>query len=212
MEMLCPQMFRLAQKLHNPTLGNATNVVDAELSRLNLGSKVKAGNSVAITSGSRAIANYAVIIKAIVDHFKNLKAIPFLVPAMGSHGGGTAEGQRELLQTLGITEDSTGAEIRSSMETRIIGHLPEGVPVHCDQESLNADHIVVVNRVKLHSRFHNDVQSGLLKMMAMGLGKLKGAQLYHQAAEDYPFEELTRGAPSDAWERKHPSRANGPRQ
>jgi hypothetical protein len=183
----------LAQRLHNPTLGKVPEAVDAELSKLNLGSKVKASDTVAVTCGSRGIANYAVIIKAVVDHFKKLKAIPFLVPAMGSHGGGTAEGQRELLHTLGITEEVTGAEIRSSMETRIIGHLPEGVPVYCDEEALNADHIVVVNRVKLHSRFHNDVQSGLLKMMAMGLGKLKGAQLYHQAVEDYPFEELTGG-------------------
>jgi hypothetical protein len=193
MDMPYPRMFRLGQKLHNPTLGKVPEAVDAELSKLNLGSKVKSGDTVAVTCGSRAIANYAVIIKAVVDHFKKLKATTFLVPAMGSHGGGTAEGQRELLHTLGITKKATGAEIRSSMETRIIGHLPEGVPVHCDQEALNADHTVVVNRVKLHSRFHNDVQSGLLKMMAMGLGKFNGAQLYHQAAEDSPFEELTRG-------------------
>jgi hypothetical protein len=191
--MLYPLMFRLGQRLHNPTLGNVPDTVDAELSKLNLRSKVKPGDTVAITCGSRAIANYAAIIKAIVDHFKKLKVIPFLVPAMGSHGGGTAEGQRELLHSLGITEKVTGAEIRSSMETRIVGHLPEGMPVYCDEEALNADHTMVVNRVKLHSRFHNDVQSGLLKMMAMGLGKLNGAELYHQAAEDYPFEELTRG-------------------
>ena len=191
--MLYPLMFRLGQRLHNPTLANVPNTVDTELSKLSLGSKVKAGDTVAITCGSRAIANYAAIIKAVADHFKKLKAIPFLVPAMGSHGGGTAEGQRKLLHSLGITEEVTGAEIHSSMETRIIGHLPEGIPVYCDEEALNADHTVVVNRVKLHSRFHNDVQSGLLKMMAMGLGKLKGAQLYHQAVEDYPFEELTRG-------------------
>ncbi len=193
MDMPYPLMFRLGQKLHNPTLGKVPEAVDAELSKLNLGRKVKAGDTVAITCGSRAIANYAVIIKAVVDHFKKLKAVPFLVTAMGGHGGGTAEGQRELLHTLGISKEITGAEIRSSMETRIIGHLPEGVPVHCDAEALNADHIVVVNRVKLHSRFHNDVQSGLLKMMAMGLGKLNGSQLYYQAVEDYRFEELTHG-------------------
>ena len=193
MDMAYPLMFRLGQKLHNPTLGNVPDAVDAALSKLRLGMKVKAGDTVAIACGSRAIANYAVIIKAVVAHFRKFKAIPFLVPAMGSHGGGTAEGQRELLHTLGITEEVTGAEIRSSMETRVIGHLPEGMPVYCDEEALNADHTVVVNRVKLHSRFHNDVQSGLLKMLAMGLGKLKGAQFYHHAAEDYPFEELTRG-------------------
>src|ERR1700736_242369 len=92
MDMLYPLMFRLGQKLHNPTLGNVADTVDAELSKLNLGSKVEAGDTVAITCGSRAITNYAVIIKAVVNHFKKLKAIPFLVPAMGSHGGGTVEG------------------------------------------------------------------------------------------------------------------------
>ena len=109
--MLYPLMFRLGQRLHNPTLGNVPDTVDAELSKLNLRRKVKPGDTVAITCGSRAIANYAVIIKAIVDHLKKLKVTPFLVPAMGSHGGGTAEGQRELLHSLGITEKVTGAEI-----------------------------------------------------------------------------------------------------
>jgi hypothetical protein len=193
MQMPYPLMFRLVQKLHNPTVGNVPDAVDAELSKLKLGIKVKAGETIAITCGSRAIANYAAIIKAVVDHFKSLEAIPFLVPAMGSHGGGTAEGQRALLHTLGITEEVTGAEIRCSMDATVIGHLPEGVPVYCDQEALKASHTVVVNRVNLHSRFHNDVQSGLLKMMAMGLGKVEGARLYHQAAEDYPLEELARG-------------------
>jgi Lactate racemase N-terminal domain len=191
--MQYPLMFHLGQKLENPTLGNVPEAIDAELSRLNLRSKVKAGETVAITCGSRGIANYAVIIKAVVDYFKKLNAKPFLIPAMGSHGGGTAEGQREMLVTLGIKEEVIGAEIRSSMETEIVGQLPSGVPVHCDKNALCADHTVVVNRVKLHTMFHNSVQSGLLKMMAMGLGKLKGAQLYHKAVEHYPFEEIARG-------------------
>lgn len=191
--MQYPLMFHLRQKLENPILGNVPQAIDAELSRLNLGSKVKAGETVAITCGSRGIANYAVITKAVVDHFKKLNAKPILIPAMGSHGGGTAEGQREMLVTLGIREEIIGAEIRSSMETEIVGQLPNGVPVHCDKNALCADHTVVVNRVKLHTMFHNTVQSGLLKMMAMGLGKLNGAQLYHKAVEDCPFEEIARG-------------------
>jgi len=153
--MQYPLMFRLGQKLHGPTIDDVPAAVEAELSKLSLGSKVKSGDTVAVTCGSRRISNYAVIIKAVVDHFKQLKAIPFLVPAMGSHGSGTAEGQREVLHTLGITEE-------------IIGQLPEGVPVYCDKQAFHADHTVVVNRVKLHAVFHGEVQSGLLKMIAMG--------------------------------------------
>jgi hypothetical protein len=105
-----------------------TKALDAELSNLNLGGRFKPGDTVAISCGSHAIANYAVIIKAVVDHFEKLKTASFLVPAMGSHGGGTAEDQRELLHTLGISEEVTGAETRSSMETRIVGHCPSGCP------------------------------------------------------------------------------------
>ena len=191
--MQYPLMFCLRQKLENPILANVAHAIDVELSRLNLKNLVKPGDTVAITCGSRGIANYAVIIKAVVDHFKKLNTNPFLVPAMGSHGGGTAEGQRQMLESLGIREEVIGAEIRSSMETEIIGQLAAGIPVHCDKIALSAEHTVIVNRVKLHTMFHKSVQSGLLKMMAMGLGKLNGAQLYHKAAEDYPFEEIARG-------------------
>src|SRR5690349_9445625 len=115
--MQYPMMFRLAQKLNTPALPNVREAVNVELSRLYLESKIKIDETVAITCGSRGIANYTAIIKAIVDHLKKLGSKPFLIPAMGSHGGGTAEGQRELLTNLGITEDAIGAEIRSSMET-----------------------------------------------------------------------------------------------
>jgi hypothetical protein len=192
-KMQYPMMFRLGQKLHGPKIDDIPAAVEAELSKLCLESKVKAGNTVAITCGSHRIANYVSIIKAVVDHFKHFKSIPFLVPAMGSQGAGTAEGQRELLHTLGITEETIGTEIRSSMETEIIGQLPEGVSVYCDKQALHADHTVVVNRVKPHPMFHGDVQSGLLKMIAIGLGKLEGAQRYHRDAENGSFEDIARG-------------------
>ena len=191
--MQYPLMFRLGQKLHGPKIDDVPAAVEAELSRLNLGSKVKTGATVAVTCGCGRIANYAAIIKAVIDHFKQFRASPFLVPAMGSHGGGTAEGQREVLHALGIREDIVGAEIRSSMETEVIGQLPEGVPVHCDKHALRADHIVVVNRVNLHPVFHGDVQSGLLEMIAIGLGNLDGAQLYHMTVENCSFEDIAYG-------------------
>jgi len=191
--MQYPLMFRLGQKLHGPKIDDVPAAVEAELLRLNLGSKVKPGATVAVACGAHRIANYAAIITAVVDHFKQLKASPFLVPAMGSHGAGTAEGQREVLHALGLTEETIGAEIRSSMETEVIGLLPEGVPVHCDKHALRADHIVVVNRVNLHPIFHGDVQSGLLEMIAIGLGNLDGAQLYHMTVENCSFEDIAHG-------------------
>ena len=191
--MRYPLMFRLGQKLHGPKIDDVPAAVEAELSRLSLRSKVKPGATVAVTCGCGRIANYAAIIKAVIDHFKQLKASPFLVPAMGGHGAGTAEGQRNVLHALGIREDTIGAEIRSSMETEVIGLLPEGVPVHCDKHALRADHIVVVNRVNLHPIFHGDVQSGLLEMIAIGLGNLDGAQLYHMTVENCSFEDIAYG-------------------
>jgi Lactate racemase N-terminal domain len=188
-----PLMFRLGQRLHSPTVGDVPAAVETELFRLGLGNRVKPGDTVAVTCGSRRIANYAVIVKAVVDHFKQLGAIPFLIPAMGSHGAGTAEGQREVLHALGITEEIIGAEIRSATETEIIGQLAEGVPVFCDKHALRANHTVVVNRVRPHPLFHGDVQSGLLKMITIGLGKLDGARHYHRAVENSSFEDIARG-------------------
>jgi hypothetical protein len=188
-----PLMFRLRQKLHGPQVADVPAAVRAEFSKLRLGNKVKPGDTVAIACGSRQIANYGAIVKAVVDHFKEFKAKPFLVPAMGGHGGGTANGQCDLLRVLGIQEEIVGAEIRSSMETEIIGQLPEGVPVYCDKQALHADHTVIVNRVKLHPMFHGEVQSGLLKMIAIGLGKLDGAQFYHRAVENSCFDDIACG-------------------
>src|SRR4029077_15405449 len=111
----------------------------------------------------------------------------------GLHAGGTAEGQRQALSIFGITEEMVGAEIRSSMDAEILGHLPEGVPVYCDRNALAADHIFVVNRVRPHSAFDGEVQSGLLKMLAMVLGKEVGARVYHSGVAAMPFGDLARG-------------------
>ncbi len=191
--MQYPLMFQLAQKPHGPMIQDVPAAVEAELAKLGLGNQVKSGDTVAVACGSRAFANHAAIIKAVVDYLKTLRALPFLVPAMGSHGGGTPEGQREILHKLGIHQETIGAEIRSSMEIEIIGLLPEGIPVVCDKQALKADHLVIVNRVRPHSVFHGEVQSGLLKMLTMGLGKLAGAQQYHQAAENASFDDIARG-------------------
>jgi hypothetical protein len=189
-----PQIFRVRQTFHGPTLPveRIAATVEAELSRLNLGQRVKPGQSIAVTAGSRGIANIALIIKAAVEHCKRLRAQPFIVPAMGSHGGGTAEGQRELLEGYGVTEDYCGCPIRASMDTVIVCEATEGFPVHFDKHAYGADHVLVIGRVKPHTNFVGDIESGLMKMMLIGLGKHAGAKIYHRAILNYSFGQIVR--------------------
>lgn len=189
-----PDIFRVRQTFQAPTLALdlIPKTVMAELTRLNLGQKVKPGQSVAITAGSRGVANIAVIIKAAVEHFQSLGAKPFIVPAMGSHGGGTAEGQRGLIEGYGITESYCGCPIRASMETVIVCNAAEGFPVHFDKHAFGADHVLVVGRVKPHTNFVGDIESGLMKMMLIGLGKHEGAKIYHRAILNYSFGQIVR--------------------
>jgi len=164
--------------------------VHQELARLSLGQAIRAGQSVAITAGSRGIANIAEILRATVDHVRSLGAEPFLVPAMGSHGGGTAQGQVAMLAKLGITEASCGCPIRASMDTIEVGQTTGGVPIHIDRIASQADHVIVANRIKPHTIFSGQFQSGLMKMLLIGLGKHEGAKIYHEAAEDRNFDRL----------------------
>ena len=142
-----PEMFRIRQKFKDPKIDHLTDEVKTQLSRLNLKTKVRPGQTVAITAGSRGITGINHILKAIVDHFKELKTRPFIVPAMGSHGGGTAQGQRQIIESYGITESFCGCPILSSMETVVVCHSPEGFPVHFDKYAYDADHVVICNRV-----------------------------------------------------------------
>lgn len=138
-----------------------------------------AGKRIAVTAGSRGIPHYAAILKTIIDALKQWGAQPFIVPAMGSHGGATAEGQRAMLQGFGITEESMGCPILSSMEVVQIATLHDGSPLYCDKNAYGADGIVVFNKVKPHTCFKAEHESGLLKMMVIGLGKHKGAASMH---------------------------------
>jgi len=185
-----PRMLRLRQHFQATRVEDISGTVRQELSKLNLGEKLNPGQTVAVTVGSRGIANIAVITKAIVEHVKSLGGVPFIVPAMGSHGGGTAEGQRAIVEEYGVTEEYVGAEIRSSMETVIVDKTPHGVPVHFDKHASQADHVIVAGRVKPHTNFVGDIESGLHKMMLIGLGKHEGAKIYHRAIMDYSWPEI----------------------
>jgi hypothetical protein len=187
-----PEIFRVRQHLERPRVADVAAETEAQLARLQLGQKVKPGESVAITVGSRGIANIHLITRAIVQHFLRLGAKPFVVPAMGSHGGGTAEGQRKIVEGYGVTEDFVGCPIRSSMETIIVCQAEEGFPVRFDRNASEADHVVVAGRVKPHTGFVGDIESGLMKMMLIGLGKHEGAKIYHRAIMNYSFGQIVR--------------------
>ena len=187
-----PEIFRIRQKFDRPVVEDIPSEVASELSRLNLDTTIQPGESVAITAGSRGIANIHIIIKSIVDHLKGVGADPFVVPAMGSHGGATAEGQQGIVEGYGITEDYVGCPIRSSMETVIVCDAKEGFPVHFDKNAYGADHVVVCGRVKPHTTFVGDIESGLMKMMLIGLGKYEGAKTYHRAIKDHSFGQIVR--------------------
>ena len=176
-----PRMFRARQTFPRPVLTpeEIPGVVRAEMSREPFVSKLQPGMTIAITAGSRGIANVALITRSIVEFCKERGTRPFIVPAMGSHGGATAEGQREILAGYGITEEAMGCEIRSSMETVYLGMSQSGRPVYMDKNAYEADGIIVSCRLKPHNAFRGKVESGPCKMMAVGLGKQKGAENVH---------------------------------
>ena len=190
--MQLPRMMRVKQRFDGPTLEDIPGAVREEIAGLNLSGKVGKGESVAISVGSRGIANIALITRSMIEELQALGAEPFAVPAMGSHGGGRAEGQREIIESYGVTEEYIRAPIRSSMEVVQVGETGDGVPVFFDKYAYEADHVVVAGRVKPHTGFVGEIESGLHKMMLIGLGKHKGAALYHQAIVHYSFDRIVR--------------------
>jgi|OpeIllAssembly_1097287.scaffolds.fasta_scaffold35767_3 hypothetical protein len=187
--MAFPKMFRVKQELQGPMLADIPAAVRETMRSLKLADRVKPGQTVAITSGSRGVANIDRITKAVVDELKTLGLKPFICPTMGSHGEATAEGQLKILEHYGITEATMGCPMKSSMEVVEIGKV-KGTTVFCDKNAWGADHIVVIGRVKTHTDFDGEIESGLYKMMAIGLGKQHGAENYHRAGHHYSYAEI----------------------
>jgi hypothetical protein len=182
-----PKIFKIRQKIDAPRLGNIEKRVKELLDQFDLSKKVKKGERIALTAGSRGIKDKPKVLKTIIERLKDLGASPFVVPCMGSHGGATAEGQLEMLESLGITEKSVGAPILSSIKVEEIGRTKFGTPVLIDKNILKADKIVVVNRIKLHTDFKGEFESGLIKMMVIGMGKPKGALMVHRLTIKHGF-------------------------
>jgi hypothetical protein len=175
-----PKLQRVRLEFERSHIHDIAAAVIQEMDQVeSLGQQLR-GKSVAITAGSRGIDRIDQILAALVRRLRVWGAQPFIVPAMGSHGGATAEGQLSMLAEFGITEASVGAPIRSSMETVELGRLPNGMPVYMDRHAASADAIVVVNRVKPHTDFSGEFESGLAKMAVIGLGKLHGADTLHR--------------------------------
>ncbi|MGG3449049.1 lactate racemase domain-containing protein [Domibacillus aminovorans] len=175
-----PKMVKVRQKFDNQKIDDLAAVFIKEFEREVIRQKIKPGMSIAIAVGSRGVDRIVEITAMTVAFLKEMGANPFIVPSMGSHGGATAEGQIDVLKHLGVTEESTGAEIRSSMEVIKVGELPNGLPVYVDKYASEADGIVVINRIKPHTAFRGPVESGIMKMISIGLGKQKGAEACHQ--------------------------------
>ena len=175
-----PTFARVTQRWDQPHIPDVEAAVTAALEAGGLRRRLRTGMVVAITAGSRGVARLPEILRAAVAFCRAAECRPFLFPAMGSHGGGTAEGQRALLADLGITEGSVGAEIRATMEVIQVAETPEGLPVHLDRHAAAADRILVINRVKAHTDFEGRFESGLAKMMTIGMGKHAQALAVHQ--------------------------------
>ena len=156
-----------------------------KLQRAEIADAIQPGMRVCLTCGSRGIRNIALVVRTVADFCKSRGAEPFAIPAMGSHGGATAEGQRQILASLGMTEETLGCPILSSMDTVVVGQTEDGHDVHVDAYAANADAIIVINRIKPHTSFRGVYESGLMKMMAIGLGKQKGASSCHSQGYKY---------------------------
>jgi hypothetical protein len=174
-----PRFFRVRQSLPRDRVEDVERVVRQELARIGLAQRLKPGWSVALTAGSRGIADIPLVIRTVAEVVREAGAEPFVVPAMGSHGGATVEGQRHVLAEYGITEQTVNAPIRATMQTVELGRLPNGALVSFDANAAAADATIVINRVKAHTAFRGDIESGLCKMTAIGLGKQVGAEQMH---------------------------------
>ena len=161
----------------------------AELEKSGLLAPVRAGQTVLITAGSRGISSMPEILASLADAIAARKALPILLPAMGSHGGGTVRGQVHVLTSMGLTEETTGVRIHDSLEMIRIGEVREGVPVLVERAAAEADHVILVNRVKEHTEYIGPTESGLLKMAVVGLGRPAGARIMHQLAVNISYAE-----------------------
>src|SRR5215475_13065537 len=187
---MLPRMIRVRQSFPRPRVSDIPRAVAATLGEAVL--RIRPGDTVAVGAGSRGIANIDTIVGATVRWLRDLGARPFVFPAMGSHGGGTVEGQRSVLEHYGVTETTMGCPVRATMDVVQVGEAL-GLPIWLDRYAAEADWIGVINRVKPHTGFIGDIGSGLLKMMTIGTGKHRGAVQAHRANIRLGYERMITG-------------------
>jgi len=187
-----PQMVRLRQRFPRPREADLEDAVRTALARLDLSSRLRPGFRVAITAGSRGIRDIAPVLRVAVDELRRAGGVPLIVAAMGSHGGGTEEGQRRLLAHLGIAPDAMGTPVSVSMETVELGRTSRGHTAYCDRVAASCDGILIVNRIKPHTGFSHPFGSGLMKMLGVGLGKVPGASQIHREGAGEPMARAIR--------------------
>lgn len=193
-EMQFPRLIEIEQQLYAKRMGNLDRAVRRAWIQAGLGRRVNAGDRIGITVGSRGIDNIAPITRALVGLVREAGGRPFILPAMGSHGGATPAGQTEVLASLGVTPETVGAPIHASMATEQVGRTPAGVLVFTARGARKADGLIIANRVKQHTDYIGDHESGLAKMLAIGLGKREGARAMHRRLSDSLREDVPAAA------------------
>lgn len=179
-----PSLYRVQQVFDRASLEGVEEALKGELTKENIAGKIKPGMKVAVAVGSRGIKNLFLIVKTVIEDLKAKGACPYIVSAMGSHGNGTEEGQREVLESYGITEENLGVKVVTTVDVNYLGMTPSGKKVYFDRAAMEADAIIPINRVKLHTDFVGDLQSGLCKMLVIGLGNQTGCSSIHEEDPD----------------------------
>lgn len=190
-----PKMVKVKQNFEDHKINDVALAVENEIKKPEISQTIKAGASIAIGVGSRGVANIDIAVKSLVSSLKELGAKPFIFPAMGSHGGGTVENQTALLAGYGVTKEKIGAEIRATMDTVVPVVLDDGTKVHMDKFAYEADGVILINRVKPHTNFRGSIESGIVKMMTIGMGKINGASELHGS---YPMSNFGTALPNAA--------------
>ena len=190
--MSLPRFVQVEQRFPDRSISEIPARIREELSQADFVKRIPTGARLAIGVGSRGISNIATIVKTVVDFWKERGVRPFLFPAMGSHGAATAEGQADVLAHYGIHEATMGVPVISALDVVSLGQTPEGIEAFMDKNAFNSDGVFLVGRVKWHTDFAGEIESGLFKMMAIGLGKFAGARQYHTFAYRLGLEHVIR--------------------
>ena len=190
-----PKMARVRQEFEKIEVDDVAAEVAEQLNKPEIAATIKPGASIAIGVGSRGVANIATAVTALVAGIKERGGQPFIFPAMGSHGGATVEGQTEVLANYGVTEEKVGAPIKATMDTVVVTQMADGTELHMDRHAHEADGVVLINRIKPHTTFRGDIESGVVKMMVIGMGKINGATIMHS---DHGMDRFPEALPAAA--------------